>query len=176
MAGQQASDTGSLPLRSCVEISGINIRALPSRGVSSGEVAFEGIFEGRELWHTKPKSIVSLEVAKLDGMNDLILTLERHYSNMDRENGLRPYVYSVARNGLTARWRGSALAWPLIDAFILPGNEQLICALHRQDSFINPNPSGIGTRTAVYQWNGFGFSGVKEKTVCDECGGKILAD
>ena len=169
MPDQLPSDTGSFSLRGNMKIAGIFVRALPSSDLPAENVALEGIFDGKQLWHTKPMSMVSAEVAKLDGKNDFMMTLERHYSNLDGENGLRPYVYSVVRSGLNAKWRGSALAWPLLDAFVIPGHEGLLCALHRNDSFINPDPAGIGTRTAVYRWNGFGFSGVDEEKVCAEC-------
>jgi len=59
-----------------------------------------------------------------------LVTLEKHYSSIDSAVNMRPYVYSINKNGLTAKWRGSALAWPLLDAFILP-YKQLLCALHR---------------------------------------------
>jgi poly-gamma-glutamate synthesis protein (capsule biosynthesis protein) len=113
--------------------------------------------------------VVSIEVARLDSENDFILSLERHYSNMDRETGIRPYVYSVTRNGLIARWRGSALAWPLLDAVIMPGSEQYLCATHRGDSFINPDEKNIRVRFAVYRWKGFGFSGVTDVPLCLAC-------
>jgi poly-gamma-glutamate synthesis protein (capsule biosynthesis protein) len=135
----------------------------------SGEISLEAFVNGKRIWQSHPLPMVSMEIAKLDGENEYILSLERHYSNMDREKGLRPYVYSVARNGLIARWRGSALAWPLLDAVLIPGNEGILCAIHRKDSFINPDPLNNETRSAVYRWNGFGFSGVDNAINCKEC-------
>jgi hypothetical protein len=161
--------SGSLAMRETIKVSGISLQAAPNQGLSSGELSLEAFLNGKRIWHTQPIPVVSVEVAKLDGENDYLLSLERHYSNMDRETGLRPYVYSVTKNGLIARWRGSALAWPLLDAVLIPGKTGILCATHRKDSFINPDPFNNETRSAVYHWNGFGFSGVEDEVVCSEC-------
>jgi hypothetical protein len=88
-----------------------------------------------------------------------LFRLERHFSTLDKEAAPRPYVYEVGPNGLIARWRGSGLAWPLLDAEMLPENEDgILCALHRGDSFLAPDPAATGTRLAAYRWNGFGFT------------------
>jgi poly-gamma-glutamate synthesis protein (capsule biosynthesis protein) len=98
------------------------------------------------------------------GSEPLLLSLERHPSSIDNEVGLRPYVYAVGGNGLIARWRGSALAWPLLDA--VATSNGVLCALHRGDSFLVSNPQTGGTRIAAYRWNGFGFSGIDSPAVC----------
>jgi poly-gamma-glutamate synthesis protein (capsule biosynthesis protein) len=105
---------------------------------------------------------------------DFLLSLEEHRSSIDQETGPRPYVYSVVPGGLVARWRGSALAWPLVDGELLRASsgkeeQEYLCALHRGDSFIMPNPGTTETRTAVYQWNGFGFSGVEDPSLNARC-------
>jgi hypothetical protein len=74
---------------------------------------------------------------------------------------LRPHVYDVGTRGLVARWRGTALAWPLIDAMV--DAQGRVCALHRGDSFIRLDPTDTTTRTMRYQWNGFGFSAVPDR-------------
>ncbi len=100
----------------------------------------------------------------------MLVTVERHPSPIDGEDGPRPYVYDVTDHGLVARWRGSALAWPLIDARLLPGGETMrLCALHRADSFIRLDPASTATRTAVYRWNGFGFAAVKDEEAVAAC-------
>ena len=68
------------------------------------------------------------------GTEPLLLSLERHPSSIDNEVGLRPYVYAIGPHGLIARWRGSALAWPLVDA--VSTESGALCALHRGDSFL----------------------------------------
>jgi poly-gamma-glutamate synthesis protein (capsule biosynthesis protein) len=88
---------------------------------------------------------------------------------MDLENGIRPYVYFIGKDELNAKWRGSALAWPLLDAVIMPGKEQYLCAIHRGDSFINQDEKSTQVRVALYRWNGFGFSGVNDNKICIEC-------
>ena len=88
-------------------------------------------------------------------------------------NGPAPEIDLFADGGtrpLIARWRGSALAWPLIDARLMPGQDQmLLCALHRADSFIVLSPTSRETRTAVYRWNGFGFTAVTDASEADAC-------
>ena len=169
LADSSYLETGSIVIRETTKVSGISVQAAQSDGLSTGEVSLDAFLDGKRIWQTKPIPMVSVEVARLDGENDYILSLERHYSNMDRETGLRPYVYSVTRNGLTARWRGSALAWPLLDAVIMPDKEQYLCATHRGDPFINPDEKNIRVRFAVYRWNGFGFSGVDDSVICTKC-------
>ena len=68
-----------------------------------------------------------------------------------------------------ARWRGSALAWPLLDAALLPAGGGVLCALHRRDSFLVLQPGSTGVRTAAYRWNGFGFSGVDHPETLARC-------
>jgi len=82
--------------------------------------------------------------------------------------GVPPYVYAVGRRGLVAKWRGSALAWPLLDAVVDPKNSYL-CALHRSDSFMMLNPSATGTRVAAYKWSGFGFTGLDDPNEAEVC-------
>jgi|WetSurMetagenome_2_1015567.scaffolds.fasta_scaffold06661_4 hypothetical protein len=162
-------EPGSLALRETTKVSGISVQAAPSDFSSTGELSLEAFLDGKRIWRTRPLPTVSIEFARLDGENDYILSLENHYSNMDRETGLRPYVYSVTRSGLIARWRGSALAWPLLDAIIMPGKQQYLCATHRGDSFINPDERNDQFRVATYRWNGFGFSGVNDTSACIAC-------
>jgi poly-gamma-glutamate synthesis protein (capsule biosynthesis protein) len=110
-------------------------------------------------------------MGKLSGPPDkqMLFALERQYSPIDGEDGPRPYVYEVRASGLVARWRGSALAWPLLDAALLPGGDGVLCALHRRDSFIQLEPGAVGVRTAAYRWNGFGFRGVEDPGILARC-------
>ena len=116
---------------------------------------------GRLEWRSRRQKVLSLEMDELAEPTKppLVFTLERHPSPLDQEEGLRPYVYAVGRSGLVAKWRGSALAWPLLDAVIDP-TTGYVCALHRADSFVTLKPDSTGTRIAAYKWNGFGFTGI----------------
>jgi len=140
-------------------------------GMDRSILVLEAFKEGRLRWKTRPSSLVSLEPGRLAGRNgpELLFALERHRSSLDDEEGLRPYVYALGPAGLIARWRGSALAWPLLDAGLLPGTDDVICALHRRDSFITLRPDSAGTRVAAYRWNGFGFSGLEDTEVVRRC-------
>ncbi|MEN6459853.1 MAG: CapA family protein [Syntrophomonas sp.] len=124
---------------------------------------------GKIVWETHPMSIISITSSKLDDKNEFLIILERHYSNMDGETNIRPYVYQVDDKGLIAKWRGSALAWPLLDATISPYDNSILCALHRGDSFINPDSTNTSTRVAAYKWNGFGFTGLSDSVTCKSC-------
>ena len=151
------------PRRTPVSIEGITLRPVLADGAfSDGDLALEGSIGGSVVFRTQRRRVYSLEASRLEaGGPRLLLLLERHRSDMDGEEAPRPYVYSVTRGGLVARWRGSTLAWPLLDATTLPGPEdapRLLCALHRGDSFLVREPYTQVRRTLVYRWNGFGFS------------------
>jgi poly-gamma-glutamate synthesis protein (capsule biosynthesis protein) len=151
-----------------VNVNGFSLRA---RGVD-GEYVMEGKrpLEARA-WRSPALPLVSAEAGKLAGPGgpDYLFTLERHPSSLDGEDGVRPYVYEAHETGLVARWRGSALAWPLLDAALLPGGSGVLCALHRRDSFLVLQPGATGVRTAAYRWNGFGFSGVDDPGTLAGC-------
>ncbi len=123
------------------------------------------------MWRRKGDGMVSMEAVKLDGPNgrEFLFTLERRPSSLDDERGLRPFVYAVSPRGLEARWRGTALSRPLLDAVFLSPEGGILCALHRGDSFLNLDPGSLKTRTAVYRWNGFGFSGIEDPGLQKAC-------
>ncbi|MCX6621891.1 MAG: CapA family protein, partial [Acidobacteria bacterium] len=139
---------------------------LHASSMASGDYVIEG-----GAWRSRPLPLLSAEAGKFKGPSGpgFLFTLQRHHSPIDQEQGVRPYVYEVGPNGLVARWRGSALAWPLLDAALLPGGEGILCALHRRDSFLLLQPGADGTRTAAYRWNGFGFTGIEDPAVAARC-------
>jgi len=134
-------------------------------------VVLEAVSEAHNQWTAHVSKLVSLEVGHLAGASNppMVLTLEEHYSPMDDEDGVRPYVYEVSAKGLIPKWRGTALAWPLLDMALLPKSDGVVCALHRGDSFIVPEPDSNITRVAAYRWNGFGFSGIDKQPVVRAC-------
>lgn len=156
-------------------VSGFVLRPEPSSpGEKSGEFSIDGFtgpYGAEWAWRTRPAPAVSLEAGKLEGprKSQFLLSLERHESPIDSERDPRPYVYEVGPHGFIARWRGSALAWPLLDARLLPGSDGVLCALHRRDSFLMLSPESKGTRLAAYRWNGFGFDGIADKGVVSAC-------
>jgi poly-gamma-glutamate synthesis protein (capsule biosynthesis protein) len=121
------------------------------------------------IWRSHPVSLISIKSARLDGENELLFALESHYSNIDKEIAIRPYVYDIDDYGMVAKWRGSALAWPMLDAVISPDDSNVLCALHRGDSFINPDTHTDNTRVAAYRWNGFGFTGIDDEEINGKC-------
>ena len=125
-------------------------------------------FENHHLiWKSHAIPVVSIAAVRLDGQHDFLLMLEKHYSSMDKEINLRPYVYSVDNKGIYARWRGTALAWPVLDAIISPEDNKTLFVLHRGDSFIKIDKTTKIKRFAAYRWNGFGFTGVDDSKVYD---------
>jgi poly-gamma-glutamate synthesis protein (capsule biosynthesis protein) len=139
-----------------------------------GEIWIEGFADpqsSERAWRTRPAPVLSMEAGNLEGpaKPQFLLSLERHESPIDSERAPRPYVYEVGPHGFVARWRGSALAWPLLDARLLPGNDGVVCVLHRRDSFLMLSPESKGTRVAAYRWNGFGFDGITDEGVASGC-------
>lgn len=173
-------------LRPPLEVGGITIRPVSStQGERPSGFLLEGNHGGGAVWKTRHARIVSIEKmqrpasqspsppARSDSgaehPREYLFTLERHFSPLDREQGLRPCVYETRPDGLAPVWRGSALAWPLVDAAFLPGNREVLCALHRGDSFLAPHPQSKDTRVAAYRWKGFGFSGIHDEEVIMSC-------
>lgn len=94
---------------------------------------------------------------KLD--EEILILLLGIYSPLDKETAPRIYVYSVTELGLKSLWRGSALAWPLVDIFLVEsGGIDYLCAFHRGDSFLVLDPNTSERKLAYYLWNGFGFN------------------
>ncbi|CCD98690.1 CapA family protein [Bradyrhizobium sp. STM 3809] len=165
----QCPVTAGAPLR----VAGLAI----SPWIRDGEIVSDHlVLEGRGdagRWRTPPRALLSAEAGRLAAdQPPLLFTLERHASPIDGEDGPRPYVYEVTAHGLVAKWRGSALAWPLLDAVLIAdaAGQSYLCALHRGDSFImldEATPSS--TRTQVYAWNGFGFTGVSDGDLAARC-------
>jgi hypothetical protein len=155
-------------------VAGYSLRPVPpssSRHRADDEYVLEAVKDGKVRWKAQPVRLLAIDAGRLTGPEgaELLVTLERHGSPLDHEDSPRPYVYEVTARGLVARWRGTALAWPLLDAALLPGANGILCALHRGDSYLVPDPQNSRTRVAAYRWNGFGFSGVDDSTLCTRC-------
>jgi poly-gamma-glutamate synthesis protein (capsule biosynthesis protein) len=153
------------------QIDGVTIRPepwssdQPPNGIILDGCKIDGDGVGKLVWQSRRQALVSLQLVTSMAAEPLLLSLERHNSSIDDEVGLRPYVYAVGPHGLIARWRGSALAWPLIDA--VESKDGVLCALHRGDSFLLPDPATKATRIAAYRWNGFGFTGIETPQECE---------
>jgi len=145
--------------------------------IRDGEVGFDRlVIEGRSAdrrWRSPARTLLALDSGRLAAdQPPLLFTLERQLSPIDEEDGPRPYVYEVTAHGLVARWRGSALAWPLLDAMLISdaGGRAYLCALHRGDAFVMLDVTkSVSLRTQVYAWNGFGFSGVADAELAAQC-------
>jgi poly-gamma-glutamate synthesis protein (capsule biosynthesis protein) len=156
-------------------VSGYTLRPEPwsPSGTEDGLV-IEGWRDRTIRWRSRRVDAVALQPGLTDtGGGQLVLALERHPSSMDGQNGIRPHVYAVDGQGLVARWRGTALAWPLVDAVV--DADGRLCALHRGDSFIRPDPTTVSTRTMLYRWNGFGFSAVDDSAESSSCAASMHA-
>ena len=157
-----ADDSGlaqcAVRLRASLVVDGWTLRPSPWTPMTADSVgvALEGWRRGVRQWETRRVDLVSLDTGlNGDGADTLLFALERHPSAMDGEVAIRPHVYALSPRGMVAKWRGTALAWPLLDAVVDQGG---LCALHRGDSFVRLDPANTQTRTMRYRWNGFGFS------------------
>ena len=136
---------------------------------NQSKIVLQAYRDNQLKWRSHLMPLVYLAPAKLDGKNTYLFALQNYYSTIDKEISIRPYVYAVDSKGIYAKWRGSALAYPLLDAYISPHNPQILCALHRGDSYIALDKTNSQTRIMAYQWNGFGFSGLPDSTACKYC-------
>jgi len=160
----------SIPYRkTLLQVNNYTLKPVSVTEGNNYKIILQAFQKDKKLWSTHPMSVISVNSCQFDGVNQYLFMLEKHYSSLDREMNVRPYVYSLDDKGLIARWRGSALAWPLIDARISPANNKILCALHRGDSFINPDKMCRKTRVEAYTWNGFGFNGISDSIVCKAC-------
>ncbi len=126
-------------------MAGVTLRAVPAiprKFDGKGKISLEALQDGKSRWTTRPTELLAVDAGRLAWPDspEMLVTLERHPSSLDHEQSPRPYVYEVTSRGLVARWRGTALAWPLIDAALLPGETGVLCALHRGDSYLVPDP------------------------------------
>jgi hypothetical protein len=152
-----------------LKINGYTLKPKSVTDACENNIILQAFQNNQLVWNSHPLSLFSVSSCKLDGENEYLFALEKHFSNMDNEMNVRPYVYSLDNKGLIARWRGSALAWPLIDAQISPADKKVLCALHRGDSFIKLDKSVKNTRIGAYKWNGFGFKGISDSIACKAC-------
>lgn len=169
-----AAEAGALaacevPVAPTLAVAGYALRPEPWAGSSADSgVVIEGWKDGMLRWRSRRAALVTLQPSlAADDDGPLLFALERHPSDLDGTVALRPHVYAIDDHGFVARWRGTALAWPLIDAQVDERGD--LCAWHRGDSFIRPDPTVTATRTVRYQWNGFGFSAIdggREDSTC----------
>jgi len=115
-------------VRPPLTINGVAIRPEPwSPASDQAGIVLSGWIDGMRQWRSRRQNVLSLQRGlAMTGADSLLFTLERHPSSLDGEDGVRPYVYAVSRQGLVARWRGSALAWPLLDAVV--SRDGTLCA------------------------------------------------
>jgi poly-gamma-glutamate synthesis protein (capsule biosynthesis protein) len=162
-----------VPLHAPVELAGLKFQArsaLSERPLAEVEV----VREGRVTAKVGSGALVALETGRMDAAEEpRLFTVERRFSPLDGEEGLRPYVYEARGSQLVARWRGSGLSWPLLDARLLPGEAGVLCALHRMDSFVAPRPDTPGSRVAAYRWSGFGFRGDDSEELTRRCEARL---
>jgi poly-gamma-glutamate synthesis protein (capsule biosynthesis protein) len=150
-----------------LEINATSIKPAAWRADASPEgIVLQGWRNGTLAWRSRRQQLLSLQFTRTLASEPLLFAIERHPSSIDNGTSPRPYVYAVGPSGLIARWRGSALAWPLIDA--VETGTGVLCARHRGDSFLLPDATNPATRLAAYRWNGFGFTGIPTPPECNE--------
>lgn len=99
-----------------------------------------------------------------DGIREVML-IQEIYSSLDREVAKRIYLYSF-NGGFHALWRGSALSRPLLDAAFTAGRKETpqLVALHSDETFLKRRPETKQRKVMRYRWNGFGFTGLEERS------------
>lgn len=163
----------SVPARPVWQVGDWRLRPWAVEGqLTGGTLALEALGPQGQRWRSRPRPVLGIDAGPLAvGEAPKLVMLERHPSPLDGEDGPRPYVYDLGNTGLITRWRGSALAWPLLDTSLVTGADgvQRLCALHRGDSFLHLDPTTPETRTALYSWNGFGFAAAQEDAADQAC-------
>lgn len=146
-----------------------DIQLIPESIGSEGKMIFNAYRNKQLLWKSHPMPLRAAQLITIGDNQSHLFTLESHFSSIDQEINVRPYVYHINSEGITARWRGSALAWPLLDAQVLAEAPHILCALHRGDAFISPGVNKSNLHTAAYTWNGFGFNMINDSASCKAC-------
>lgn len=155
-------------------IDGYRLRPTDNIGmIAARNVVIEALNGSFPRWAEKTKGLLSLDQAQFGRETDqpLLFLLHSSYSEMDGEVAPRPAVYELTSHGPIARWRGTSFAWPLVDATVVgdPSGKHVLCALHRTDSFIAPDPGNPGRHLYAYDWNGFGFRGLSDVATSERC-------
>ncbi len=160
----------SFSMRSPIEINDIVLRA-ETLSLQPNEIVLEGWIKNKRVWRSRPSEIISLSSGRISYRDDeiLLFAVEKKLSRIDGEHAPRPYVYRVSKKRLDALWRGSALAWPLVDASVICSDSCFLCALHRGDSFLLSNPNNNQFRLMTYSWNGFGFKSSMSEEFLSQC-------
>lgn len=161
--------------RTAFEINGFVIKPISFPEIENNKIILKASKQNRLIWQTHPMPIVTISKAKTGDGNEQLFILEKHYSKIDKGVNIRPYVYQLDNNGIYALWRGSAMAWPLLDAKISPYDPKTLIVLHRGDSFIKIDSENKDKRVALYKWNGFGFKGITDSLALEE-GEKLFSE
>lgn len=159
-----------VPARAGLVVEGLRVRAQPSVAGATAGVALELWAGDRRVAVEAPRVIRRIAAIRLAAdVPEALLVLEDHPSRLDRRVAPRPYIYAVRPQGLRALWRGTALAYPLIDVAVLRGEAvDLLCALHADRSFLGGAGSD-GQRTLAYRWTGFGFGAAPQAADQQRC-------
>lgn len=146
-----------------------NMTIIPVNVDIVNKIILQAFKNNQLLWRSHPMSLVTLQKIRIDDNYEHLFSIESYFSSIDKEINVRPYVYAVDNKGIVALWRGSALAWPILDAQISTVNDQILCALNRGDAFISIGKINKKKTITAYKWNGFGFNVIKDSTLCKDC-------
>ncbi len=157
------------PLKPSKKTNQISLNINIDKTILNEKIILDGYQNESKVWSSLPIKMESLEFFHTNDKGDCLLSLEKHFSSLDKQISLRPYVYTATKKELMTLWRGSALAFPLIDATFLPQNQEILCALHQNRSYLQLKKASFSTKVVAYTWNGFGFKGVEDSLICREC-------
>ena len=93
-------------------------------------------------------------------------------SPFDQSMGLRPHIYSLREGRLHAEWRGSALAFPILDVLVQTdaAGRDFLCALHEARAHLSQSREPNGAPfTLAYRWQRFGFQADHSAALQQQC-------
>ena len=193
---RSAAQRRGLAVRCCPGASGLSCRSAPF-GVDEGSLALRWLGsdalpveaprwgapcvvaadpftdDERRAWQRHPGAARFVFVQPFRSLGArTFFALHRSHSTFDDETALRPYVFRMEAGGHRDLWSGTALSRPLVAArlFVHDGQE-LLCALHRADTFLALEPATLARVRTVYRWSGFGFVSVRNPAAEERCRG-----
>lgn len=124
--------------------------------VVASALAFAGSGTPDRSWALHPGSAAFVQVEPFPEVCDTCwLAWAFRPSPFDAETAPRPLVFRVDGSDVIDVWRGTSLSRPTVGARLIPvGDSTVLCALHRADSYLHPDPSTPLRLRRVYRWEG----------------------
>lgn len=107
-------------------------------------------------WQAHPGSASFVQVEPFTEVCDTCwLAWAFRPSPFDAEVAPRPLVFRIDGTEAVDVWRGTSLSRPTVAAgLVTVGDHAVLCALHRADTYLRPDPSTQGRLLQAYRWEG----------------------